>query len=366
MHKAKPCASLHLTGSPYCIALVSKEGSIHVVSSNELWKYCTPEQVKITLHSFDLLSGIGLNEEKELPCLYAVSNHAQGHYHPVQIPKKSGGTRRLLVPDFLLSTIQRNILHHVLCEVSVSKYAMAYKKKSSVLDNARAHVGAEQIVKLDIQDFFENISFLLVYQYAFPATYFPPAIRRMLTELCCYKDYLPQGASTSPTISNLVMKPFDEYMGKWCEEREICYTRYCDDLTFSWKRLNDTDIKTLIAKVRGFLRVYGFELNHKKTRILKKNMCQNVTGIVVNEKPQVSREYRRKLRQEIYYCRKYGVESHLSRKYAKCNKDFDYGRNGKQKYLQRLLGKISYVCLINPTETEFHKIREEVMGWMQK
>lgn len=355
-------------------------------SEYDLWKYCTSEQVKEVLHSFDLLSGISLDKDKKLACLYAVSNHTEKHYRQVQIPKKKGGMRRLCVPDDLLCTIQKNILHHVLCEFSVSSYAAAYKKKTSVPDHARSHVGTKQIVKLDIKDFFENISYSLVYQHAFPAAYFPPAIRRILTELCCYRDYLPQGAPTSPAISNLVMKPFDEYMGAWCQERDICYTRYCDDLTFSWKNVGEgkeaTDTGTLIKKVRGFLLVYGFELNNKKTRILKQNVRQSVTGIVVNEKAQVSREYRRNLRQELYYCRKFGVESHLRRKYTECdgriertgkqneNIEFDETKNLEQeilcrKYLQKLLGKINYVCLVNPEDTEFQKARKEVMEWMK-
>ncbi|WP_251389035.1 reverse transcriptase family protein [Mediterraneibacter agrestimuris] len=349
------------------------------MSEYDLWKYCTSEHVKAVLRSFDLLSGIPLDKEKELAYLYAVSNHTENHYHQVQIPKRKGGMRHLCVPDDLLCTIQRNILRNVLCEFSPSAYAAAYKKKTSVLYNARPHVGAKQIVKLDIKDFFENISYSLAYQHAFPATHFPPPIRRILTELCCFRDYLPQGAPTSPAISNLVMKPFDEYMGEWCKERDVCYSRYCDDLTFSGEKMN---AKELIGKVRGFLHAYGFELNNKKTRILKQNVRQSVTGIVVNEKPQVSREYRRNLRQELYYCRKFGVESHLRRKYAECdgrvdctgkrneNKEFDETKNSEQeifcqKYLQKLLGKISYVCLVNPEDAEFQKARGEVIELMQ-
>lgn len=356
------------------------------MSEYDLWKYCTPEQVRAVLHSFGLLSGIPLDKEKELACLYAVSNHTEKHYRQVHIPKKKGGMRRLCVPDDLLCTIQKNILRNVLCDFFVSSYAAAYKKKTSILDNVMPHVGAKQIVKLDIKDFFENISYLLVYQHAFPATYFPPAIRRILAELCCYRDYLPQGAPTSPAVSNLVMKPFDEYMGAWCQERDICYTRYCDDLTFSWKNVEEdkkmTDTGTLIKKVRGFLQVYGFELNNKKTRILARNVRQSVTGIIVNEKAQVSREYRRALRQELYYCRKFGVESHLRRKYAECdgskertgkqneNIEFDETKNFEQKilcrkYLQNLLGKINYVCLVNPEDAEFQKAKKEVLEWMK-
>lgn len=324
--------------------------------SANLWKYCTSEQVKEALRSFHLLDGVSADEENELACLYAVSNHVESHYHPAEIRKKSGGVRLLQVPDGLLRTIQRNIVRHVLCEFPVSDCASAYKPKSSIVDNVLPHVGAEQIMKLDIRHFFESISFPMVYQSAFPAEYFPPAIRTMLTALCCYKDSLPQGAPTSPAVSNLVMKSFDEYMKKWCGERRIQYTRYCDDMTFS----GIFAPKVLKNKVKGYLLAMGFELNEKKTRVLGKQNRQIVTGIVINEKPQVSREYRKNLRAEIYYCRKYGVESHLKR----------IGTDHFEKevcagYLQCLLGKVNYVLLVNPEDVYFQKAREELRE-MQK
>ena len=92
-------------------------------------------------------------------------------------------------------------------------------------------------------------------------------------------------------------------MGKWCEERKISYTRYSDDLTFS----GNFDVKEVKHKARSFLEKMGFSLNEKKTRVLKPYQRQTVTGIVVNEKPNISKNYKRQLRQEIYYCEKYGV-----------------------------------------------------------
>lgn len=335
--------------------------------SANLWKYCSPEQIKEALKSFHLLDGISVGEEKELACLYAVSNHVESHYHPAEIKKKNGGVRHLLVPDGLLRTIQRNIVRHVLCEIPVSDCATAYRAQTSVVSNAHPHVGAEQIMKLDIRHFFENISFPLVYQYAFPAEYFPPAIRTMLTTLCCYKDYLPQGAPTSPAVSNLVMKSFDEYMKEWCQEWNVQYTRYCDDLTFS----GIFDRKMLKNKVKGYLLAMGFELNEKKTRVLGKQNRQIVTGIVVNEKLQVSREYRRQLRAEIYYCKKYGVEQHLrwrSRQRGAQDSGGECDRNECRQsekevctgYLQHLLGKVNYVLLVNPEDVYFQNAREEL------
>ncbi|MDO4276502.1 MAG: reverse transcriptase family protein [Eubacteriales bacterium] len=322
------------------------------MSVNDLWKYCTAEQEKEMLLSLRLLDGMPVKEDKYLPCLYAVSNHTDQHYHTASIKKKSGGMRKLLVPDALLSTIQKNILHHVLNGFPAADAAKAYKAHVSPIDNALPHVGAEQIVKLDIKNFFDNITYFLVYQYAFPAEYFPPAVRTMLTALCCCHDYLPQGAPTSPGISNLVMKSFDKYMTWWCRERGIHYTRYCDDMTFS----GNLDEKELINKVRSFLQVMGFQLNEKKTRILKGSCRKTVTGIVVNEIPQVSRDYRRKLRAEIHYCRKFGVEEHVKRM-GKTEWMAAHGPD-TERYIYHLLGKVNYVLHVNPKDEYFVEARK--------
>ena len=306
------------------------------LAGQDFWKYCTTEEIGRTLRTFDLLKGLDVPEEAYLPCLYTVSNQIETHYHPVVISKKSGGRRKLLVPDALLRTIQRNLLHQVLEEFQISEFACAYKKGTSIVDNARPHVGAKLVLKLDIQDFFDQITWILVYQNAFPGTHFPPAIRKMLTEFCCVRDRLPQGAPTSPTVSNLVMRPFDVHMGEWCREREIRYTRYCDDLTFSGVFAPEE----VIRKVRGFLQVYGFELNRKKTRVLGRGNAQSVTGIVVNEKAQVSRAYRRKLRQEVYLFDRYGIKT-------------EEGPKNDEKERMRLLGKMRYVLSVNPEDVWF-------------
>lgn len=306
------------------------------MAGQDFWKYCTTEEIGRTLRTFDLLKGLDVPEEAYLPCLYTVSNQIETHYHPVVISKKSGGRRKLLVPDALLRTIQRNLLHHVLEEFQISEFACAYKKGTSIVDNARPHVGAKLVLKLDIQDFFDQITWILVYQNAFPGTHFPPAIRKMLTEFCCVRDRLPQGAPTSPTVSNLVMRPFDVHMGEWCREREIRYTRYCDDLTFS----GAFEPEEVIRKVRGFLQVYGFELNRKKTRVLGRGNAQSVTGIVVNEKAQVSRAYRRKLRQEVYLFDRYGIKT-------------AEGPKNDERERRRLLGKMRYVLSVNPEDVWF-------------
>lgn len=110
-------------------------------------------------------------------------------------------------------------------------------------------------------------------------------------------------------ISNIIMRDFDDTVGRWCDARSISYTRYCDDMTFS----GDFDSREVIDLVRKELRKMGLFLNDKKTIRVMRGQRQSVTGIVVNEGMSVPSAYRKKLRQEVYYCRRFGVEEHLKR-----------------------------------------------------
>lgn len=326
---------------------------------SDLWKYCARKDCRHMLLSFRLLGKNQWDDDKVLGCLYALSNHPEDHYHTVKIAKKSGKTRILLVPDPLLKYVQKHILHHILDGLETAQSATAYRKNISVISNALCHTGKRLVLRLDLKDFFGSISFSMVRKHAFKSCYFPPQVQTLLTALCCINNQLPQGAPTSPAISNLVLKPFDLYMEKWCGERDITYSRYCDDMTFS----GSFEAAPVIQKVSGFLNEMGFELNKEKTRILSRGCRQSVTGIVVNEKPQVCREYRRKLRQEIYYCEKYGIEDHLKKIYGAMYLVKEPA--AVSRYLESLLGKIRYVLLVCPEDREFKEAAEWVGGIME-
>jgi len=327
------------------------------MSDGGLWKYFTKEHHKEFVLSLNLLGETNWPVGKQLACLYAVSNHIERHYTRTIIPKRDGTTRELLSPDPLLKKIQRNLLHNVLDELPLSPHATAYRKGGSILDNAYPHQGQPLVLKMDIHDFFGSITYLMVYRSAFPRIYYPPSVATLLSNLCCYQDYLPQGAPTSAAISNLVMKPFDDYMGKWCAERNIAYTRYCDDMTFS----GDFDASFVFNKARSFLLSMGFEINGKKTRVVKSGGQQSVTGIVVNKRPQVSRAYRDKLRQELYYLGKYGAASHL----LKLIGSETFPTEAEQDaYLRSLLGKINFVLQVNPENQYFIQARVSLRNMM--
>lgn len=321
------------------------------MGNHDLWKCFTKEQLADFLLSLRLLEHTGWPPEKQLACLYALSNHSERHYSSFSIQKRDGTTRNLLAPDPLLKKIQQNILHHVLEGLTISPRATAYHRGADILQNASGHKGQKVVLKMDITDFFGSITFPLVCRSAFPRSHFPPEVAVLLTHLCCYRDYLPQGAPTSAAISNLVLKPFDDYIDKWCRERNIVYTRYCDDMAFS----GDFDTKPVVNKVRNFLYSMGFEINERKTRIMSRHQRQLVTGLVVNEKPQPSREYRVKLRQEIYYCRKHGVASHLAR--MNDSRYLPPGPEQAEWYLRSLLGKVDFVLHTDPHNQYFKQAR---------
>lgn len=322
--------------------------------SGNLWKYITVEQCNEFLLSFHLLGKTRLSAKEQITCLYSISNTLERHYEQYTLVKNNGGTRKITKPDALLKRVQKNILVNILSQRSVSTYATAYQKGVGLIANAQPHIEKQQLLKLDIEDFFDSISFSQVYMYAFPSSFFPKSVAGLLTHLCCYNHCLPQGAPTSPMISNLVLRSFDDSIGQWCKERGISYTRFCDDMTFS----GSFDAIAVRNKVQAFLAELGFSLNKKKTRMISKHEQQTVTGIVVNKKPQAARTYRKQLRQEMYYCMKFGVPSHIARKTAVSPLLIE--QQTVENYLLSLLSKTNFILQLNPLDEEFLQVRTQL------
>ena len=276
--------------------------------------------------------------------LYGLSNNLDKHYRNTFIPKHDGNKRKLSVPDTILKKVQRSISNNILSHYPISHYATAYTSGSRVQKNASLHVGKQKILKLDIDGFFDHITYSKVKDIVFFKENYSEQIRILLTMLCYYKESLPQGAPTSPAITNIIMYDFDEKIGKYCTENNISYTRYCDDMTFS----GDFDEKLVIAFVKDELRKLGLFLKSRKTAVIPKTKRQTVTGIVVNEKIGLTKDYKNKIRQEIYYIKKYGIDGHLSK----------IGCQDKQYYLNSLKGRIAFVLQTIPKDEEFLRYKE--------
>ena len=308
-----------------------------------MWKYIGVKECNEFLLSLNLLNC--KDEKKYIKTIYSLSNNIENNYKIYNIKKKNGKLRKIYEPNSILKHIQRRILENILNNKSISIYAKAYHKGISLKDNALPHLNKDVILKLDIKNFFESISFFNVYESSFSIEYFPKSVGMILTYLCTYDNHLTQGSPTSAYISNLVMKEFDEDIGNWCTNNNINYTRYSDDMTFSGN-FNPSEVINL---VRNNLSKLGLEINNDKIHVIRKSSRQSVTGIVVNEKIQVSIKYRKDIRQEMYYINKYGLKNHLKVKNIKMN---------HKNYLNKLYGKILYVLQINSSDKEFIEYKE--------
>ncbi len=271
--------------------------------------------------------------------LYGLSNDLDRHYRSVFIPKSDGSKRKLSVPDLILKRVQKSIADNILVQYPISRYAKAYKQGSTIQKNARPHVGKKKILKLDIDGFFDNILYSSVKDIVFYKEKYSDPIRILLTMLCYYKESLPQGAPTSPSISNIIMYDFDETVGAFCREKSVSYTRYCDDMTFS----GDFDEREIISFVRKELGKLGLYLKKRKTAIIPETKRQTVTGITVNEKINLTNDYKKKIRQEMYYIKKYGPDGHLAK----------ISISDKEQYVLSLKGRVAYVLQTLPDDREF-------------
>lgn len=281
--------------------------------------------------------------------LYSVSNHLHRHYHPVQIAKGNGELRQLNVPDDFLKSIQRSINDKLLSMEEISPYATAYRPGGSTKANANPHVGKPVLLKLDIRHFFDHLIYPIVKEKAFPAERYSEQNRILLSLLCIYKDALPQGAPTSPMISNIIMREFDNAIGSWCSACGISYTRYCDDMTFS----GDFDPHPVIQRVKLELKKLGLYLNDKKTVVVREGQKHSVTGIVVNEQLSVPIEYKKQLRQDMYYCMKFGIKSHL---------DATGNETPLDRYILQLLGRVNYVLSVEPQNKQMRAYK----SWLKE
>ena len=287
-----------------------------------------------------------------------IVNHIQKEYKETRLPKKDGTYRSLCVPSIRLRFCQDPIKEKILPQLPVSKFATAYQKGSTTRGNAEPHIGKKFLLKLDITDFFGSITFEQVQRTAFNTRYVSRQVGYLLTSLCCKDDSLPQGAATSPALSNIVMYRFDDYIGRWCSQRQIAYTRYCDDMTFS----SDRPLYGVYQKVKKMLFEMGFELNEAKTHFISNADRQTVTGLVVNEKLSILSSYKRNLRQEIYYTLKFGIEDSIVH-----GNRLNFLEDGQPircpTYMTHLIGSVQYVLQIEPENRWFLNAKQKLLDY---
>lgn len=282
------------------------------------------------------------------------------HYVRFKLPKKTGGERAISAPMPKLKRAQEWILHNILEKVAVDAAAHGFRKAHSIVTNARPHVGSDAIVNIDLKDFFPTINYRRV-KGLFRGLGYSEQAATIFALICTEPDveevvldqktyyvalserHLPQGAPTSPAITNILCRRLDRRLRRLAESKGFVYTRYADDLTFSASGDNLKALRSLILNVTSIVEHEGFAVNESKTRVLRKSQQQEVTGVVVNSKPAVSRKELKKFRALLFQIEKDGLTGKR------------WGNS--PDLLAAISGYASFVCMVDPVKGAAFKTR---------
>ncbi|MFL7939219.1 retron Ec67 family RNA-directed DNA polymerase/endonuclease (plasmid) [Priestia megaterium] len=256
-------------------------------------------------------------------------------YTSFEIDKKSGGVRKINSPLGELKDIQRK-LAKALDKGKKYKYeskndpSHAFKKNKSIITNAKIHRNKKLVLNIDLENFFESFHFGRVRGFFIKNNNFllSSEVATVIAQLSCYEGKLPQGAPTSPIISNLICEILDYRLLKIAKKYRLDYTRYADDLTFSTndKKFLDLQMEFYEHVSKELMRA-GFKINTKKNRLQLRDSRQVVTGLIVNKKINVNRAYYKETRAMAHQLYKHGT----------------FEINGKKATLNQLEGRFSFI-----------------------
>ncbi|MBN9298258.1 MAG: RNA-directed DNA polymerase [Filimonas sp.] len=294
--------------------------------------------------------------------LYQRKVSRTNHYHVFEVPKKSGGKRRISAPKKQLKKLQLWVLNNVLCHLPNETVAHGFIRQRSIVTNAAPHVGKDIIVNVDLKDFFPTITYARV-KGVFKKLGYSEQQAIIFALICTQaeteevemdgvkyyvqngKRCLPQGSPASPAISNIIAYKLDKKIQGLAAKLNFAYTRYADDLTFSTTNDNAKQITKLLYLIKKIVTAEGFEVHPGKTHIMRKGGQQKVTGIVVNKQLNVERSQLRKFRALLHNLQMNGW------------KDQQWG-NAKH-LVNAVEGYINFVNMVNPVKAKLYKTQLE-------
>jgi RNA-directed DNA polymerase len=304
---------------------------------------------------FGELSKILEIEPKKLSyILYVIPDKKK--YVSFQVPKKTGGHRNIHSPVPELMSVQRNFKDYLLTIYNRKKCSHGFEQDYSILSNAKVHLKSKVVLNIDLKDFFESINFGRVYGLFCSQPFnFDQKASAAIAKLVTYENILPQGAPTSPILSNMIIRRMDNNFIQLAKKTKSIYTRYVDDITFSTtqanfdkKIINSGEFTEVVLsnEIQGIIEKNGFQIKKNKTRLLRNSVRKEVTGITINEFPNVRRKYINSIFGMIYSWKKYGYESAQKVYIDKYLKDTEKTKVTKTLYRSVIIGRIGYVAFV--------------------
>lgn len=245
------------------------------------------------------------------------------HYQRFAIPKKTGGVRNISAPMPRLKRIQEWILFNILEKIELHPAAHGFRRGRSIITNAEPHVKSDVVINVDMENYFPTVTYQRV-RGMFKCFGYSEQLATILALICSEPEvaevlidnqtyyvkqserFLPQGAPSSPAITNIICRGMDARLAYHAKDSGFTYTRYADDITFSGSSVSSEKVGRILRRTRYVVEQEGFKLHPEKTRIFRKGSRQEVTGLVVNEKVSVSRKTLRQFRATLFQIEKDG------------------------------------------------------------
>jgi RNA-directed DNA polymerase len=312
---------------------------------------------------------LALKEPKDIADLLEIPNKTliyllyrvpeSQRYISFEIPKKGGGKRTINAPNTSIKIIQHK-LKSVLYQVYNPKPSVqGFMPKRSIVTNAKKHSKKRFVLNIDLKDFFPSINFGRVRGMFMSGPYnLPDKIATVLAQICCNDNQLPQGAPTSPIVSNMISSRLDTRLQRLAQIYRCTYTRYADDISISTtqnrfpKELAFLDSSTLppnliIGKeLLKSISENGFQINMRKARLQLPHDRHEVTGITANIFPNVQRRFINQIRAMLHAWEKYGYDNAEKEFLIHYQKKHRNPVKGNPKYIQVLKGKLNYLAMI--------------------
>ena len=287
---------------------------------------------------------------------YSNPNNVHGRYRHFSIPKKSGGKRNIAAPSKGLSHILYYVNILLKAIYQPSDYAMGFVEGRSVVDNAIRHIGQNYVFNTDIENFFPSIEQPRVWKrFQLKPFNFKKPIASILAGLCCIKEknddgtvkyILPQGAPTSPLITNAICDTLDRRLSGLARRFNLHYSRYADDITFSSMHNVYKEDGDFRAELKRIIEGQNYKMNEAKTRLRKIGERQEVTGLTISNKVNASTAYVAEIRNLLHIWEKYGYNEAYKRFYPKYKESKGHVKKGEPLLENVLYGKLQYLKMV--------------------
>lgn len=271
-------------------------------------------------------------------------------YTSFKIMKKNGGYRFIDAPSMNLKKIQAWLQENLLGHFKISSHCYGFVNNKGILNNAMNHTKKKLVYNIDLEEFFPSISsekiYFLFYNYGYTSE-----LSYVFTQLLTYNGALPQGAPSSPMLSNIISFEMDNSISQYAKENNLSYSRYVDDITLSFNSTNN--YMNMVKTVKKIIEYHDFKLNINKENFHFENQPQFVTGLLVNEEVKIRRKFKKEVEQQLYFCEKHGVMGHLN----------FTGNSHRSFFKEYLYGKVNFIKSIEKEYGEELLSRLNNLDW---